>query len=153
MLRPLNSASPAYPIEVERNFGTSGLSFASDRWDVRYAVIIEGATRVTRSDIRAVEIWIDYQTRQPLYWITRASKRRIRDIGILLHQYSGDVAGYPEWPGGFQANVFEPVGASFYDALSGGGGWRRESYDTRSVPVDAAKRRVMTSADNLNKGR
>jgi hypothetical protein len=153
VLAPLNASREGYPRDAKRNFGFSGLSVASDRWDVRWAVIIEGALRITDSDVRTVEIWIDYQTQQPLYWITRTGRRRLLDIGILLHRFTGDIAGYPEWPGGVPANIFEPVGASFYSAISGGGGWRRESYDLLSTPFRASERRVMTSADNLGKGR
>ena len=153
ILAPLNASREGYPQDPKRNFGFSGLSVASDRWDVRWAVIIEGALRITGSDIRTVEIWIDYQTQQPLYWITRTNRRRLLDIGILLHRFTGDIRGYPEWPGGVPANIFEPVGASFYSAISGGGGWRRESYDLLSTPFRASERRVMTSADNLGKGR
>jgi hypothetical protein len=151
VLAPLNASRPGYPKEPKRNYGTSGLSLANDRWDVRYAVIIEGAIRTSGSGVRAVEIWVDYQTQQPLYWITRSSRRRLQDIGILVHRFSGDVA-YPEWPGGIPASVFDPVAASFYDALAGGGGWRRESYDLVSTPFNEAERRRMTSADDLSKG-
>lgn len=153
VLAPLNASREGYPRDQKRNYGFSGLSVASDRWDVRWAVIIEGALRVPGSDVKTVEIWIDYQTRQPLYWITRTGRRRLLDIGILLHRFTGDIAGYPEWPGGIPANIFEPVGATFYNAISGGGGWRRESYGLVSTPFSSAERRSMTSADNLGKGR
>jgi hypothetical protein len=153
VLAPLNAARDGYPQDPKRNFGPSGLSVASDRWDVRFAVIIEGALRLTGTELRTVEIWIDYQTQQPLYWITRGSKRRLLDIGVLVHRFSGDIPHYPEWPGGIPANVFEPVAAVFYNAVSGGGGWRRESYDVRSTPFDEAELRRMTSADSLGHGR
>jgi hypothetical protein len=153
VLAPLNGTRPGYPEEPKRNYGTSGLSVASDRWDVRYAVIIEGAIRLPETGVKAVEIWIDYQTQQPLYWITRASRRRLQDIGILVHRFSSDIRNYPEWPGGIPANVFEPVAAIFFDALAGAGGWRRESYDLISTPFSEAERRQMTSADSLSRGR
>ncbi len=72
---------------------------------------------------------------------------------MLVHRFTGDVPGYPEWPGGIPANIFEPVGAFFFDALAGGGGWRRESYDLKSTPFTAGEQRYMTSSDNLGKGR
>jgi hypothetical protein len=153
VLAPLNATRPSYPTDPKRNYGFSGLSFASDRWDVRYAVIIEGALRVSGSDIRTVEVWIDYQTRQPLFWFTRTGRRRLLEIGILVPRFTGDLAHYPEWPGGYPANVFEPVGATFYDALSGGGGWRRENWDLDSTPFTPGERRTMTSSDSLGKGR
>ena len=41
------------------------------------------------------------------------------------------------------------MAASFYNALAGRGGWRRESFDLRSIPFSASKRRFMSSANAL----
>ena len=35
MLAPLNATRPGWPDEPDRNYGPSGLSVATDRWDVR----------------------------------------------------------------------------------------------------------------------
>ena len=153
VLAPINANNRGYPQEPKRNYGYSGLSVASDRWDVRYAVVIEGALKITGSDMRSVEIWVDRQTQQPLYWISRTGRRRLFEVGIFVHRFSSDVPGYPEWPGGIPASIFEPVGAFFYDALSGGGGWRRESYDLDSTPFSEGEQRSMTSSDSLDRGR
>ena len=153
VLAPLNGARKGYPLNPERNFGPSGLSVASDRWDVRQAVVIEGATRVREEHARTLTVWIDYQTQQPLYVIVRGARRRLLDIGILVHRFSGDYAGYPEWPGGGQALVFDPVAAAFFDAGVGAGGWRRESYGSLAVPPDSDSIRRMTSSDFLLRGR
>lgn len=152
VLAVINSSSPGWPGNEQRNFGYSGLSFASDRWDVRRAVIIEGALRERNETLRTVTIYLDYQTLQPLYWISRTDKRRLLEIGVLAHRFTGDVFDYPEWPGGIQTSVFEPVASAFYNALAGRGGWRRESYDLRSVPFSDSERRAMTSADSLVRG-
>ncbi len=149
VLAPLNIKEGGYPHQPDRNFGFSGLSLASDTWDVRRAIVIEGALLDRDATLRTVTVYIDYQTRQPLYWITRTDRRRLMGVGILAHRFSGDVIDYPEWPGGKQATVFEPVAASFYNALEGRGGWRRESFGLRSVPFSNNKRRVMTSSSAL----
>jgi hypothetical protein len=75
------------------------------------------------------------------------------DIGIFVHRYTGDVPAYPQWPDGIQAHAFEPVAASFFDALAGRGGWLRESYDLNSRPYTEAERKRMVSADPLQRGR
>ncbi len=152
VLAPLNGTRKGYPLNPERNFGPSGLSVASDRWDVRQAVVIEGATRMREEHARTITIWMDYQTQQPLFVIVRASRRRLLDIGVLVHRFTGDYADYPEWPGGGQALVFDPVAASFFDAGVGAGGWRRESYGKLAVPPDEDKLRRMTSSDFLQRG-
>jgi hypothetical protein len=153
LLAPINASRRGYPKDMQRNFGNSGLSVASDRWEIRRTVVIEGALRVADEVLRTVTIHVDYQTQQPLYWMTRTDKRRLLEIGIFVHRFSGDVAGYPRWPGGTQALVFDPVAQVFYNALEGAGGWRRESYDMLSVPYEDKIRRSMTTSEPLQRGR
>jgi hypothetical protein len=153
VLAPLNASEEGYPIDPDRNFGPSGLSVASDRWDLRYAVVIEGIARRSVDGVAAVVLWIDYQTLQPLYMITKRSNGLLLDVGILVHRFSTDRgAAYPEWPGGEPAHVFDPVAAVFYYVPGAGAGWRRESYDVRSVPVDPKRLRKLTTTDELLKG-
>ncbi len=153
VLAPINTVNPVYPESEERNFGESGLSLGSDRWDVRYAVVIEGVSRTGSNPVGRLTLWIDHQTGQLLYYISRKKNRRIIDIGVLAHRYSGDIVEYPEWPGGGQARVFDPVAASFYGEIEGGTGWRRESWDILSIPPDAAEMKKILSTSDLLKGR
>ena len=153
VLAPINASGSGYPILNDRNFGISGLSFASDRWDVRHAVILEGAMRIDNLDVAYVKIYVDYQTLQPLYWITRTSRQRLLDIGALAYKFSDDLTSAPEWPGGIPASVFLPVAAAFYDAGAGAGGWRRESYDLDAKPPSKDEQRSMTTSDSLSRGR
>ena len=149
VLAPLNAALPGWPDEPDRNFGPSGLSVATDRWDLRYAVVIEGVARRRTDEVAAVQLWIDWQTQQPLYFISKRENGLLLDIGVLVHRFSSDLAGYPDWPGGGRAHVFDPVAATFYYVPSGGSGWRRESYDVRSLPTDPKELRKYTSIDTL----
>jgi len=149
VLAPINATELGYPESPERNYGPSGLSVGTDTWDVRQAVVIEGRARKVVDDLGYLRLWIDAQTGQPLYVITERPNRLGLDVGQLVHRWSGDDAKYPEWPGGGAANVFDPVAALFFDVASGRAGWRRESYDARSVPVDPAKLREMTATDSL----
>lgn len=153
VLAPLNASAPGWPLDPDRSYGPSGLSVASDRWDVRLAVVIEGTARRKVEGVAAVVLWIDVQTQQPLYMITKRDNGLLLDVGILVHRFSGDEAGYSTWPGGEPAHVFDPVAAAFYFVPGGGSGWRRESYDVRSLPLEPAKLRRMTSTDALLKGR
>lgn len=152
VLAPINVTRSGYPSSPDRNFGPSGLSVANDRWDVRYAVVIEGALRVPNEEVRTMTVFVDFQTQQPLYWISRTGRRRIIDVGILASRYTGDIADYPRWPTGARTEVFEPVGAFFVNVLAGTGGWRRESYDIRSVPFTPNERRDMTTSATLDRG-
>ena len=51
-----------------------------------------------------------------------------------------------------RANVFDPVAAGFYFVPGRGSGWRRESYDVRSLPLEPSDLRKLTSTDELLKG-
>jgi hypothetical protein len=153
VLAPLNGTRSGYPTEKERNFGPSGLSVASDRWDLRRAVVLDGVLRRGEEAVAGVTLYVDWQTRQPLYYVSRRKNGLILDIGILVHRFSGDVPAYPAWPSGGPALVFDPVAASFYTVAEGGTGWRRESYDVQSIPVDSAERHRMTSVAELTQGR
>lgn len=152
VLAPLNARVEGYPVSPERNYGPSGLSVATDTWDVRYAVVLQGLARKRIDGVAAVVVWLDAQTLQPLYWITKRENGLPLDVGILVHRFSGDRAEYPAWPGGEAANVFDPVASVFYYVPGGGAGWRRESYDVRSLPLEPGRLRKLTSTDELMKG-
>jgi len=140
-------------VDGNRNFGPSGLSVGSDRWDVRWAVILQGAVKERGRDFDLLTLWIDYQTQQPLYLVTKQRQGgRLVDVGIQLHRFSGDLSRYPAWPDGSKANVFDPVAAVFYDAADGGSGWRRESYDMLSLPRDDSDLQQMASPSHLERG-
>ncbi|MBW2316415.1 MAG: DUF1329 domain-containing protein, partial [Deltaproteobacteria bacterium] len=149
VLAPINGENPGFPVNPERNFGESGLSLGSDRWDVRWAVVLEGHARDARNEAQILTLYVDYQTQQPLFYISRKRNRRIVDIGILVHRYSGDLPEYPEWPTGGRARVFDPVAAIFYAVIEGGTGWRRESYDVTSLPLKASMMKGLTSTTDL----
>lgn len=151
VLAPLNARTVGWPTREDRNHGPNGLSLASDTWDVRWAVVIEGRARDPDAPTPRVTYWVDAQTAQPLYAMRRTANGGLREVGVLAHRYSGDVARYPAFPSGAAANVFDPVAAAFLIVPSGG--WRRESWDARSVPLDASELRPLLSTDALVRGR
>ena len=153
VLAPLNGNVQGWPQSEDRNYGPWGLSFASDRWDVRWAVVLHGRARREIEGVAAVTLWLDWQTQQPLYFVTHRKNGTVLDVGVLVHRFSGDAARYPAWPSGEPSNVFDPVGAAFYVVAGNGSGWRRESYDVRSLPLEPGEIRKLTSTDDLQKGR
>ena len=50
------------------------------------------------------------------------------------------------------AQVFDPVAAVYYNAATGGSGWRRESYGVRSVPVSDEETMRFISSGYLLRG-
>ncbi len=155
VLAPINSNNSGYPQNEERNFGTSGLSLANDRWDLRRVVVIEGAAREKGREVASVVITLDLQTQQPLYWITRTSRGRLLDVGALAYRFSDDLTPTPTWTKGDDtpASVFLPVAAAFFDAGMGAGGWRRESFDLEATPVSKERREQMMTSGSLGRGR
>jgi len=151
VLAPINAVRSGYPDNPIRNFGTSGLAIGSDRWEVRYAVIIEGRTLERDQGFETLTIYIDHQTGLPLYLITRRDAGRIVDIGIPIHRYSGDVAKDPSGPEIDRPGVFDPVAAVYYRAANGGSGWRRESYDVRSTAPSRSELQEMIRTDTLDR--
>jgi hypothetical protein len=151
VLAPINSARSGYPQNDGKNFGPSGLSVASDRWDVRWAVVIEGMSKERGRGFGSRTIYVDYQTQIPLYIITKRRNGRLLEVGIPVNRFSGDVFDYPRWPGDQQAYVFDPVAAVFFNAI-GGSGWRRESYAVRSLLVNDAELMRYLSPSFLQRG-
>ncbi|MGE4608198.1 MAG: DUF1329 domain-containing protein, partial [Myxococcota bacterium] len=152
VLAPINSTRSGYPFDLERNFGSMGLSVGSDRWEVRLAVVLEGSARTRAEGFQFIQIYVDYQSQLPLYIITRRSRGLLVDIGIPVHRFSGDVIDYPNWPADERAVLFDPVAAVFYHVADGGSGWRREAYDIQSVPPNDKSLRRMTSTNYLVRG-
>ncbi len=152
VVAPLNASRSGFPGEPQRNFGSSGLSLADDRWDVRQAVVIQGALRERGRDYDWLTLYVDTQTQQPLYLITQRRGDARIGVGILLHRWSGDQPGYPAGPDGEPAAVFDPAAAVFFDERDGSG-WRRESYDARSTSLPADEQRYRTSSAFLERGR
>jgi hypothetical protein len=150
VLAPLNARTEGWPLRDDRDYGPSGLSLASETWDVRWAVVIEGRARDDGVASPRVTYWVDAQTAQPLYAMRRSASGALREVGVLAHRYSADVARYPTFPDGSAARVFDPVAAAFLALPSGG--WRRESWDSRSVPLNEVELRSLLSTDALLRG-
>jgi Protein of unknown function (DUF1329) len=152
VIAPLNAARSGYPADPQRSFGPSGLSLADDRWDVRQAIVIQGALRDRGRGSDWLTLYVDTQTQQPLYAITeRRGSRRLAEVCILAHRWSGDLPGYAAWPGGDPAALFDPAAAVCFDERDETGS-RRESYDARSLPLAPDEMRRLTSLGNLERG-
>ncbi len=155
VLAPINAAIPCYPKSPDRDFGPWGLSFASDRWDLRRALVLEAMSKdpVGGGDARLV-VYVDLQTLQPLYMATYDSKEEMTNVGYYVGRWSDDQEDYPRWPDDpeREIRVLDSVGAAFAN-LSEAGSWRRESWANVSTPPpDRAVKRMM-SVGELTKRR
>jgi hypothetical protein len=151
LIAPINSTRFGFPARGERSYGPSGLSVASDRWEIRRAVLIEGLAKSQELPASRVRLWLDAQTAQPLYWITRRASGAIDEVSIFVGRYSGDDPLAPA-PDGEGSGVILPAAQSTWQA--GGESWLRESYELRADPPTEKERATFTSTQALQrKGR
>jgi len=156
VLTPINAQTPAYPERPDRGFGPWGLSFASDRWDLRRALVLElRATGSHAGGSYAREIlYVDLQTLMPLYIATFDAKEEMTNVGIFVSRWSEDRPDYPPWPDDPDrpVRVLDPVGAAFAN-LSESGSWRRESWTHVSTPPSDRVVKRMLSVGQLTRRR
>jgi hypothetical protein len=155
VLAPINASRPAYPEDEDRSFGPWGLSWGSDRWELRRALVLEGKKRGELSDDEpeTQRWWVDLQTLYPLYYVAYDRKQVLIDVGYFVGRWSEDRSDYPRWPDDAErpVRVIDSAGAAFAN-LKLRGSWRRESWDLVSIPPsDKAVRRSL-SIRNLQKG-
>jgi hypothetical protein len=156
VLAPINSLTPAYPTHEERSFGPWGVSWASDRWELRRTLVLEGKKRGAVEDDEAAvkRLWIDLQTLQPLYYVSYDKRGGQIDVGYFVGRWSEDRDDYPRWPDDpdRSVRVIDSAGAAFAN-LKLKGSWRRESWEMVSIPVSDREVRKSLSLRNLQKGR
>jgi hypothetical protein len=155
ILAPINAANPMYPSDDEREFGPWGLSFASDRWDLRRALVLEGKVKGkpgARGQSRVVT-YLDLQTLVPLYQISFDARDEAIDVGIFAGRWSEDRPDYPRWPDdpARPVRVIDPVAEAFAN-LGEEGSWRRESWDLVATPPPDSELRNLISVNDLTKG-
>jgi hypothetical protein len=156
VLAPLNATTPSYPEHPDREFGPWGLSFASDRWDLRRALVLDLRKKGgVGSEIEARQIlYVDLQTLQPLYIATFDEKNEMTNVGLYAGRWSEDREGYPRWPDdpARPVRVIDPAGAAFAN-LAESGSWRRESWANVSTPPSDVEVKKLLSVNELTKQR
>jgi len=156
VLTPINAAVPCYPQNTDRDFGPWGLSFASDRWDLRRALVLEATLKDPVGGDRdsKMVLYVDLQTLQPLYMATYDSKGEMTNVGYYVSRWSEDREDYPAWPDDPQREirVLDSVGAAFAN-LSEAGSWRRESWENVATPPPDRTIKRMISVNELTKRR
>lgn len=156
LLAPIDLAHPVWPEDVERDFGPFGTSFASDRWELRRALVLEAIRRTgpdPRGAVRELR-YVDLQTLVPLYTIGLDAKDAPVGITVFAGRWSEDRSSYPAWPDERKRPVrtIDSAAAVFVD-LAGGPGWRRESWNLVSTPIGDADARQLESLATFGKSR
>ncbi|MFQ5696690.1 MAG: DUF1329 domain-containing protein [Myxococcota bacterium] len=150
VIAPINSKVDGYPTHEERSYGPSGLSLASDRWEIRRAVVLEGRRKKTVGNLYDLTLWVDALTAQPLYLISHRSRGRIFEVGIFMSRFSGDAPAPGSWDGsgpGFGALL--PVAESFW--VIADQSWLRDSFALEANPLSPRSRKRVLDSFTLQK--
>ncbi len=157
VLTPIAATTPAFPDDPSREFGPWGLSFASDTWDLRRAVVLEGRSQqadLGGDQVARFQLYLDAQTQQPLYYLSFDRRDELIDVGMFVGRWSEDRPDYPKWPDdpARPVRAIDPVGAAFAN-IAEDGGWRRESWTIVSTPPDDRTLKRKVSVNELTKRR
>jgi hypothetical protein len=152
VLAPINSYRFGYPADSARSYGPTGLSLATDRWELRRAVVLQGRRREASQMVHSVTLYVDVLTQQPLYFISRRKNELVHEVGILMGKFSDDDPMHPRWEKQEKGTgVILPVAAAFFVAREGS--WLRESFELRSDPPEAKELEDLTTTIRLQRGR
>jgi hypothetical protein len=156
VLTPINAKNPMYPEDPSRDFGVWGVSFASDTWDLRRAIVLEAKYKnpdEEKEKLSRMVMHFDLQTLAPLYYQSWDARGEMIDVGLYVGRFSEDREDYPRWPDDPDrpVRVIDPVGAALSN-VSERVGWRRENWTTTSTPSSSKEERNKTSVQGLTKG-
>jgi hypothetical protein len=157
MIAPMNTKVKAYPYEEEHNFGPYGLSFASDRWELRDAWLVRMIPKNDDHPYHHKDIWIDKQTLAPLYSFAYDQKKELWKIIWHNKRWSQDTELTGEWFPGWE-EVPEPralpVVCDIIVNVQTGTGNRIEFWDAHGTPLPSkGKIRRYIDVGRLTKGR
>ena len=157
MIAPMNTKVKAYPYEHEHDFGPYGLSFASDRWELRDAWLVRMTPKNDDHPYHHKDIWIDEQTLAPLYSFAYDQKQELWKIIWHNKRWSQDTELTGEWFPGWE-EVPEPralvVVCDIIVNVQTGTGNRIEFWDAHGTPLPSkGKIRRFIDVGRLTKGR
>ena len=97
VLAPVNTRVKGYPYVEGQNFGPYGLSFASDRWELRHAVIVRMTPKNKDHPYSRKDLYIDPQNLQPLFSMAYDQKGDLWKIIYHNKRWSGDESLSGAW--------------------------------------------------------
>jgi uncharacterized protein DUF1329 len=141
VVAPINIVRPSYPEDPERDFGPSGASLASDRWELRRVLVLEAG-----DEKHPIRQYVDLETLLPLLLV---------DGPILVQtagRWSEDRPGYPAWPNSTpqSARILDPVVTVIADRLEV---VRVEAWNSVGLPPAEKNLRNLVSTEALTRER
>ena len=103
ILAPMNSKVKAYPYEKDHNFGPYGLSYASDRWELRDTIVVRMKPKNADHPYHHKDLYLDKQTVQAHYSFAYDQKGELWKILSHNKRWSEDTrlvgVWYKPWEG------------------------------------------------------
>jgi hypothetical protein len=154
LLAPMNSRVRAYPYSKDHDFGPYGLSFASDRWELRRALKVRMKPRNADHPYSHKDLYIDRQTLAPLYSFAYDQKGELWKIIWHNHRWSeDDREWYKAWEGIPEPRDLRVVSDIIVNVQTGTGN-RIEFWDNHGTPFSSRGRvRRYIDVGRLSKGR
>ena len=157
LMAPMNSQVKAFPYEKDHNFGPYGLSYASDRWELRDSLKIRMKPKNADHPYSHKDIYIDKQTLKAHYSFAYDQKGELWKILWHNKRWSEDKGLVGEWYEGWEGveNPRDLVIVSDTIAnVQTGTGNRIEFWDRTGVPFKSkGKIRRFIDVGRLTKGR
>lgn len=153
ILAPVNTKRLGYPYNKDLDFGPYGLSFASDRWELRRAVGVRFFPKREDHPYHHKDIFLDKQTLKSLYSFAYDRKNELWKIMMHNGRWSEeDSKYYPGWEGVASPRDLTAVADVIVNVQTGTGN-RIEFYDHNGVPMkNKAKIRYYIDVGRLTKG-
>ena len=143
----------------KHHFGASGLSFASDRWELRRALRIRMVPKDPDHPYSKKEFWVDRQTMQPLYSFAYDRSGALWKLIYHNHRWSEDDLDeiparewYPGWEGVPEPRDLRVVSDAVINVQTGTGN-RLEFWDSHGSPPSLGQLRRYLTLERLRKGR
>jgi hypothetical protein len=102
ILAPMNSMVKAYPYEKDHNFGPYGLSYASDRWELRDTLIVRMKPKNADHPYDHKDLYLDKQTLNAHYSFAYDQKKELWKIISHDKRWSEDTSLVGVWYKGWE---------------------------------------------------
>lgn len=157
VLAPANTKVKGYPYVKGQNFGPYGLSFASDRWELRHAVIVRMVPKNADHPYSRKDIYLDVQNLQPLYSMAYDQKDELWKIIYHNKRWSQDESltgtWYQSWDEVPEPRINAVVSDTIINVQTGTGN-RIEFWDSGGKPIgNKARIRRYIDVGRLTRGR
>lgn len=159
VLAPMNTRKLGFPYSEDGDYGPNGVSYASDRWELRNAFVIEMTPKDSSHPYSRKVIWLDRQTLTPLYSFAYDQTGALWKVIHHNHRWSEDDAAgvkarewYPGWDGVPEPRDLRIVSDAIMNVQTGTGN-RLDFYDSHGTAPSLKELKRYIDIQRLRRGR